>query len=104
MYKRQAKTGMDISLASHKDYQPNDKVMEKVNKVAEESGSKIVITEDPLEAAKDADILYTDALVSTGEDEIGQRKLKAVPYTHLDVYKRQADMLGFVYCIPVILF
>jgi len=59
-----AKTGMDISLASHKDYQPNDKVMEKVNKVAEESGSKIVITEDPLEAAKDADILYTDALVS----------------------------------------
>jgi len=79
-----AKTGMDISLASHKDYQPNDNVMEKVNKVAEESGSKIVITEDPLEAAKDADILYTDALVSMGEDKIGQKKLKDLIAFQLD--------------------
>jgi len=32
--------------------------------VAEESGSKIVYYRRSLEAAKDADILYTDALVS----------------------------------------
>lgn len=79
-----AKTGMDIALASHKDYQPNEQVMAKVNEVAKISGSTIVITDDPLEAANNSDILYTDALVSMGEDEIGQKKLKDLIAYQLD--------------------
>lgn len=75
------KTGMDISLATHKDYMPNSKVMDKVYEVAKVSGSNVELTEDPIAAAKNADILYTDILVSMGEDAQRDEKLKALlPY------------------------
>jgi len=76
-----AKTGMNISLASSKEYQPKDTVLEKVMKVASETRAKIEITDNPLTAATGANVLYTDILVSMGEDALKEQKLKAlIPY------------------------
>ncbi len=45
-----AKVGMDISIASPNGYKPNEKVVTNGTEFAKESGAKIVITEDPIEA------------------------------------------------------
>ncbi len=64
------KMGMKVSVACPKGYEPDAELM----KWASENGD-FVCTESVLEAAKDADVLYTDVWASMGqEDESEQRK------------------------------
>ncbi len=64
------KTGMKVSVACPKGYTPDADVM----KWAEENG-EFLCTENILEAAKDADVLFTDVWASMGqEDEAEQRR------------------------------
>ena len=57
------KMGMKVSVACPKGYEPDADLM----KWASENG-EFVCTEDVLEAAKDADVLYTDVWASMGQE------------------------------------
>lgn len=62
--------GMKMVVACPPGYEPDEKIV----KQAIELGGDITILNDPFEAAKDADILYTDVWVSMGdEDEVEKR-------------------------------
>ena len=64
------KMGMTVSVACPKGYTPDAEIM----KWAEASG-RFSCTDDVLEAAKDADVLYTDVWASMGqEDEAAMRR------------------------------
>ena len=64
------KMGMKVAIACPKAYQPDMKIM----KWASENG-EFLCTEDILEAAKDADVIYTDVWASMGqEDEKAERE------------------------------
>jgi len=60
------KVGMDISVGcpAGVEYTPLDQVIELAKANAATSGSKLVVTNDPVEAARDADIVYTDTWMS----------------------------------------
>jgi len=60
------KTGMDISVGCPPgaEYMPLDKVVAASRANAAESGSTIVVTNDAAEAARDADVVYTDTWMS----------------------------------------
>ena len=58
------KVGMEVSIACPKDYQPAAEVLE----FAKGYGDKFSMTDVPLEAAKDADVLFTDVWTSMGEE------------------------------------
>ena len=63
------KTGMKVAIACPKGYEPDAEIM----KWAKENGD-FVCTTDIFEAAKDADVLYTDVWASMGqEDEARER-------------------------------
>ncbi len=65
------KVGMNVAIACPKDYQPDSEVLE----FTKEYGDKFMMTDNILEAAKDADVLFTDVWASMGqEDEAGKRK------------------------------
>jgi len=68
---------MNISVATPKEYEPNKAVLKKAMEFAEEAGSKIEMTRSPEEAARNADILYTDVWVSMGQEEETRKRLKA---------------------------
>ena len=70
-------TGMNMTAACPEGYHPNDAILEKAKEIAEKTGSKIKVVQNPKDAAKDADILYTDVWVSMGEEEEKQKRLKA---------------------------
>ena len=62
--------GMEVSVACPKGYEPDSDIMAW----AKENG-KFTCTEDVLEAAKDADVLYTDVWASMGQEaEADERK------------------------------
>lgn len=68
---------MEAVVACPPGYEPDEDVVE----LARELGGNITITNDPDEAAKDADVLYTDVWVSMGdEDEREQRLKDLAPY------------------------
>ena len=63
--------GMSVSVACPKGYEPDEKLM----KWAEATGS-FVCTDDVMEAAKDADVLYTDVWASMGQEEEAEARKK----------------------------
>ena len=64
-------TGVDFVIACPKGYEPDKKIYDRV--VAR--GAKVEIVADPAEAAKDADVLYTDVWISMGQErEIERRR------------------------------
>jgi len=71
-----AKTGANITVASPKGYSPDEQVVKRSQEIAEDTGSKIKITEDPVSAVKGANVVYTDVWASMGqEEEIAKRKI-----------------------------
>ncbi len=71
-----AKTGMNITVSAPHGYFPNEQVVKCSKEIAQETGAKIKITEDPVEAVKRANVVYTDVWASMGqEEEIAKRKI-----------------------------
>ncbi|HJV44669.1 MAG TPA: ornithine carbamoyltransferase [Bacillota bacterium] len=97
-----AKLGMDISIASPKGYMPAEDVVALAKTFAEQTGVKVVITDSPVEAATNADVIYTDVWASMGqEDEQAERVKVFAPYqvnTALTNYANN-DYI-FMHCLP----
>ncbi|MDO8488518.1 MAG: ornithine carbamoyltransferase, partial [Candidatus Omnitrophota bacterium] len=71
-----SKCGMNITIGAPKGYFPSEQVVKYSQEIAQETGSKIKITENPYEAVKGAQVVYTDVWASMGqEDEIAKRKI-----------------------------
>jgi ornithine carbamoyltransferase len=69
--------GMNFHLASPPGYEIKGKVLSKGKKFAALSGSQILLTIDPYEATKDADIIYTDVWVSMGQEAEAKKRRRA---------------------------
>ena len=73
--------GVNVTVASPKGFEPMKEVVDKAMEFANESGAKIEITNDPIEAAKDADVLYTDVWASMGKEEEHDKRVAVMkPY------------------------
>lgn len=70
------KTGVDISLACPKGYEPDKKIVKSAIEDAKKTGSKIEILSNLQKAAKDADVLYTDVWASMGQEKEHKKRLK----------------------------
>ena len=101
-----AKMGMDVRLAGPKDYWPRSQRVAQVSAIAAETGARISITEDPAEAVRGCDFVYTDVWVSMGEPEerwekrVGQRQM--LPYQVNSQLMAQANNpnVRFMHCLP----
>lgn len=69
-----AKLGVNITLSSPEGYFINDRIKETAIDIAKNTGSQIILSTEPSEAAKDADVLYTDVWVSMGQESEKEKK------------------------------
>ncbi len=69
--------GMNFRLASPPGYEVKKEVLNQGKKFAALSGSQILLTTDPHEAAKDADIIYTDVWASMGQEAEAKKRRRA---------------------------
>ena len=99
-----AKMGMDFRAAAPESVQPDESLVQKCRKIANETGAKITITDDVQKAVKDADFLYTDVWVSMGEpDEVWDERIKLLrPYqVNMDVIRATGNpAVKFLHCLP----
>lgn len=63
------KMGMHVVVASPEGYKPAKEIMEKALQNTLVSGGSAQVVEDPMTAAKNADIIYTDVWASMGQEE-----------------------------------
>jgi len=97
-----AKTGMDIAVATPEGYGCDENIIEEAKAAAAKSGSRIVLTEDPEEAVKDADAVYTDTWVSMGQEAEKQTRIKIfTPYQVNDrLFSMAREDAVFLHCLP----
>jgi ornithine carbamoyltransferase len=76
-----AKLGVDFTIACPAGYEPNEMIWNKTIEYGQATSALINITEDPLEAVSNADVIYTDTWTSMGqEDEAERRRQVFAPY------------------------
>ena len=72
-----ALVGMNMNVACPEGYDPDAAILAKAQSLAKDTGAILTITRKPTEAAKRADVLYTDVWVSMGEDAEREKRMKA---------------------------
>ena len=98
-----AKLGLDFTACAPAAYFPGAKLVEKCRAAAESSGAELRFIEDPAEAVRGADVIYTDVWVSMGEpEEVWQQRIHdLLPY---QVNAALMDAAGpqavFMHCLP----
>ena len=98
-----AKMGMHFVACSPKKYFPDEALVSECKKIASESGAVLEFIEDPCEAVKDANVIYTDVWVSMGEDpSVWEERIKELsPYAVTqDLMEQAAGNAVFMHCLP----
>jgi ornithine carbamoyltransferase len=70
-------TGMNFHFASPSGYGIKEAILNQGKKFATLNGSQIQLTNDPYEAAKGADVIYTDVWASMGQEAEAKKRRRA---------------------------
>ena len=99
-----SKMGMDFRSAAPKEYQPGAELVAQCREIAEQTGARILITDNVDEAVKGVDFLYTDVWVSMGEpDSVWDERIKLLsPYqvNKTIIEKTGNPKVKFLHCLP----
>jgi len=97
------KMGINMTAACPKGYEPPNEVVRLAKAEGQKTGADIAITEDPVAAANDADVVMTDTFVSIGKE--GERATRET--TFLPKYQVNSDIMKlakkdaiFMHCLP----
>lgn len=92
------KVGMSISIACPKGYEPDHKILD----FAKDYGDKFFMTENPTEAAQNADVVYTDVWSSMGDEKNieTKRKIFAGTYQINDNLMQNTNNAIILHCLP----
>lgn len=94
------KMGLKVVVSTPKDYQPDPEVI-KMAKECEKDGGELHLIEDPIEAVKDSDVIYTDVWVSMGQEDSEIKKKKLLPYqVNKELVKYAKEDFIFMHCLP----
>ncbi len=101
------KMGMHVSVGSPagEDYSPRADVVEDCVKFAAESGGSVTVTDDPVAAVKEADVVYTDSWMSyhIPKDQEEARIKKFMPYqVNSELMAHAKPDAIFMNCLPAI--
>lgn len=98
-----AKMGMHFVACGPKELWPDKELVNKCKEIAKETNGSIEMTEDVMEASKDADVIYTDVWVSMGEpDDVWADRIKLLsPYqVNMKVMDNANPNAIFLHCLP----
>lgn len=98
-----SKIGINLSIACPSGFEPNENVLNVARQEASKSSTEISITDDPLIAVQNADVLATDTFISIGKDEERQQREEIF----LPRYQVNSNLLSsakqdciFMHCLP----
>ena len=97
-----AKLGADFTIATPEGYEIDPEAVSVAEKFAAESGSSITQLNDPMEAVKGSQVIYTDTWISMGQDEEAVKRQKVFPPFQVNqslVNEAEKDVI-VLHCLP----
>ena len=98
-----SKMGMHFVACAPKKYFPDAALIEQCRAIAAETGAVLEFIEDPMEATKHADVIYTDVWVSMGEpDAVWEERIRDLsPYqVNAALMDNAGEGCRFMHCLP----
>lgn len=98
-----AKLGVDITIATSPQLQPEQAILEIAQDIAKATNAKITVTNNPVQAVKTANIIYTDVWVSMGEEASFEDRIKQLmPFQVNKSLIDQVETANFIFlhCLP----
>ena len=94
--------GMRVRVATPRGYEPIGQVVRRANEIGEETGGAAVISNDPMEAVRGADVLYTDVWASMGQENEAESRNLVFQGFQLDDRMVDAahDDVIVLHCLP----
>jgi ornithine carbamoyltransferase len=95
---------MDVRICAPESLWPDDDLVKICRGIADETGARLMVTEDVDEGVGGVDYLYTDVWVSMGEDaSVWEERIKLLkPYqVNGDVVRKTGNPnVKFLHCLP----
>ena len=97
-----AKFGINFTLACPKGYESPSNIINIAKEIGQSTGSLIEISNDPINAVKNADIIYTDVWASMGQEAEAEKRINDFKCFQVD--KKLMEATGkktyFMHCLP----
>lgn len=97
-----AKLGAHFTIASPPGYELSAKAVEIGLSIAAETGSRITLLQDPHEAVREANVIYTDTWTSMGQEEEAEKRARVFPPYQVNaalVAEADPDVI-VMHCLP----
>ncbi|MFP3324772.1 ornithine carbamoyltransferase [Planococcus sp. SIMBA_160] len=97
-----AKVGLDIAIAAPEGYEPQAEMVELAQAIAQDTGSVVTVTNDPVAAVNNSDAIYTDVWASMGQEAEAIKRLNDFAGFQVNadlVQHAKADYI-FMHCLP----
>ncbi|AIU70108.1 ornithine carbamoyltransferase [Thermococcus eurythermalis] len=96
------KLGANVVVATPEGFEPDEKVIKWAEQNAAESGGSFELLHDPVQAVKDADVIYTDVWASMGQEaEAEERRKIFQPFqVNKELVKHAKPDYIFMHCLP----
>jgi ornithine carbamoyltransferase len=97
-----ARVGMNIAIASPKGFEPKEDIARTATEIAEQSGSTVLVTNDPIVSVQDVDIVYTDVWASMGQEAEHEERVKVMrPFSlTADLMSHAKKDAIVLHCLP----
>ena len=93
--------GLNLHIATPLDFSPSGFVVQKSLQIAKKTKAKITLTDDPKQAVKDAQVIYTDVWTSMGREETPLRNEMFKPYqVNNELLSHASRDFIFMHCLP----
>jgi len=96
------KVGMNFCIASPKDYMASESYISRAKVIAETQGVKFRVTDNPIEAAKNADVVITDVWTSMDQENECEKRLEAFKgyQVNSELLKNADENVIVLHCLP----
>ncbi|MHA1771298.1 MAG: ornithine carbamoyltransferase [Candidatus Thorarchaeota archaeon] len=93
--------GMNVTIGSPKGYTPSEEIMKRATELSERYDTTLEVVNDPFEAVKNADVIYTDTFFSMGQERSEAKEAALMPFqvnqALVDAAKRDVIVM---HCLP----
>jgi len=97
-----AKTDMNISIATPIGYECDSSVVKNAQEIAKNGSSIIDISNDPIKAILDADVVYTDTWTSMGMEAEKEKRINDFKNFQINetLFSNAKESAIFLHCLP----
>jgi len=97
-----ALSGMNMSVATPKGFECDEEIIANALSMAKKTGAVLSFTNDPEEAVKNADAVYTDTWISMGQESEKEEKVKKFDGYQVNekLMSKASENAIFLHCLP----